>query len=357
MISELRELFSAWIAAVARAVHAMADRFVARRRISLIEGDDNIFTARISPGKRSDSLPDASFRLSNGRPNPALPPDWQTMLRGSRVDVLLKPDHVLFRTLDFPKRAVEFLDGMIRAQIDRLTPWTANEAVFAWSTPTDAPNERIALTLAATSKTKIQPLIRFASELGANSVAACVELPVGQGMEKVKLLDTSLDGAGEGKIDVPRLLRTSLLGAGLAVVAVLAVATYVGGALEGEQQQLQRQITARRAALRLNQNAAAGSALGLLAKRKQTTSSSVMALEAISRALPDATYVTELRIEGDKVQVVGISQDAPSLIRLIEQSPQFSRATFFAPTTRSQGDPGERFHIEAHITPYFGSGS
>src|SRR5258708_39044802 len=82
-----------------------------------------------------------------------------------------------------------------------------------------------------------------------------------------------------------------------------------------------------------------------------------MVREAMSGVLPDSTYVTELRIEGDKVQLAGISQDAPSLIRLIEQSPQFSRATFFAPPTRAQNDPGERFHIEAHITPYFASGT
>ena len=358
MISELKELFSVWIAAVARAVDAIMGRLVPQRKIWLTEGDHNVFTARMAPGGKKDPLPDVSFQLSNATPNPALPADWQATLRGSRVEVLLKPDQVLFRTIDFPKRAVDFLDGMIRAQIDRLTPWKADDAVFSWSAPIDAPNERIELMLATTSKTRIQPLVRLANDLGAASLAAYVEPPQGQGTpEKLKVLDASLHSLAGRKIDIPRLLRVTLLCTALAAAAVLAVATYAGGALDGLQQQVQRQIAARRAALRLNQDTAAGSALNLLAKRKQATPSSVMVLEAISRAFPDSTYVTELRIEGDKVQVVGISQDAPSLIRLMEQSPQFSRATFFAPTTRAPSDPGERFHIEVHLTPYFGSGS
>jgi general secretion pathway protein L len=82
-----------------------------------------------------------------------------------------------------------------------------------------------------------------------------------------------------------------------------------------------------------------------------------MVLEALSRVLPDTTYVTELRIEGNKMQVVGMTQDAPSLIRLLEQSPQFTRATFFAPTTHAANESAERFHVEANITADFGTGS
>jgi general secretion pathway protein L len=358
MISEIKELFGAWIAAVALAVTSIARRLMPQRQIWLIEGDDGTFTAKAAPVKKGAAVPDVSFRVSNGRPIPSLPADWEAVLRGGRVEFLLKSDHVLFRSLDFPAQAVDFLDGMIRAQIDRLTPWAANDAVFGWSAPSRIASERIQLTLAATSRNKIQPLVQLASNLGAASVAVLTESPPDEiAPVKFKVYESALQSAVGRTMDVPRALRLTLLGTGLAAAASLVLAAYVGNSLDAEQQQLSRRIAERRASLRLSQTAAGGSAQSLLVKRKQTTPSSVMVLEAISRVLPDGTYVTEFRIEGDKVQVVGISQDAPSLIRLMEQSPQFSRATFFAPTTRAQNDPGERFHIEVHLTPYFGSGT
>ena len=77
----------------------------------------------------------------------------------------------------------------------------------------------------------------------------------------------------------------------------------------------------------------------------------MLVLETLSKILPDQTYVTELRLEGNKLRLTGITRDAPSLIGLMEQSGRFTRATFFAPTTRSPSDQAMRFHIEAIIKP------
>jgi general secretion pathway protein L len=356
-ISELKDLFGEWIATVARAVDTIAGRFLRSRQILLREGKDDMLVAKAIPVRNAPALPEVSFRLDKGRPTPPLPGDWRTAFRGSRVEAVLQSDHVMFSPLDFPSQAGDFLDGMLREQVDRLTPWTVKEAIFGWSQPANTANDRIEVTFAATSKLKIQPLLQLAQALDVRSIAIFATASGSDGTPtRIKLFDESQLSAIGRTVNVPRILRAVLLSAGLAAAVSLLVTAYLGSSLQSEQQELQRRISQRRAALRLDPNAG-GSALSLLAKRKQTTPSSVMVLEAVSRALPDSTYVTELRIEGDKIQVVGMTQDAPSLIRLMEQSPQFTRATFFAPTTHAQNEPGERFHIEAHITAHFGSGT
>jgi general secretion pathway protein L len=356
MISETRDLFDEWIAAVARAVDAGLSRYARRPQIVLSANGADVVTATIKTAGKGSALPDVSFRLAHGRPNPPLSPDWEAAFRGSRVEMMLTADQVLLRSLDFPKQAEGFLDGMIRTQIDRLTPWTVDEAVFGWSEPAISANERIELTLVATPKQEIQPLIQLASALGAGSLAVFVAVPAeGRAPVKIEVFDQPLRGEGARRLDTSRILRGVLASAGLAAAVSFLVAVYVGSTLDSELEQLTHRISERRAALRLGPNG--GSAFDLLARRKQTNPSSVVVLEALSKALPDGTYITELRIDGDKIQFVGMTQDAPPLIRLIERSPQFARATFFAPTTRAPNEPGDRFHIEAHITSSFGSGT
>src|ERR1700682_5849672 len=110
-------------------------------------------------------------------------------------------------------------------------------------------------------------------------------------------------------------------------------------------------ISRRRAAIRAGADGGDRSPVAALERRKYETPASVIVLEALTQVLPDHTYVTELHLAANKLQISGITRDAPSLIPLIEQSPHFTRATFYAPTTRAPSDPGERFHIETRVEP------
>jgi general secretion pathway protein L len=143
---------------------------------------------------------------------------------------------------------------------------------------------------------------------------------------------------------------------GLTAAITMGYSAFALDGLDAEQQALSQKVAARRAALRTSPEFAA-SAQRMLERRKQSTPSNVIVIEALSQILPDHTYVTELRIEVDKLQIVGVTRDAAGLIGLIEQSPHFTRAKFYAPTTRTPGEPGERFHIEAQIKPVFAVGT
>ena len=179
IIADVKQFLAEWIDAVSRAVDAVAGRFVRSQRIRLVEGEDGAFTASAGSAKSGIRLPDLFFHLESGTPLPPLSPDWKAAFRGSRIEAQLRPDRIMTHRLDFPGKAADFLDGMIRAQIDRLTPWTVNDAVFGWSSPAPAPNDRIEVIFAATSKQKVNPLRRFAEILDAASIA--IFAPVSDG--------------------------------------------------------------------------------------------------------------------------------------------------------------------------------
>lgn len=357
VIDRIRGEFSSWIAAVAEAVVAAYNRLSVQHQVRMIESDRNTFVMRMTARPKQAVPPDHQFVLVDGEPDQELPAEWKAALKASRLDVSLRSSRFLFRPLDLPRRAADFLDGMIRSQIDRLTPWTANDAVFSWSAPIESAADRIHLMVIAAAKANITPLISLAEAWGVGSVTLYAgphggSVEAGETKVVEKRMRGSLDVAGVG-----RILSIFLLATAIATVLSLVASDIIGGRLESEQKQISRRISERRAAMRLSAGSGGDSAQMILVRRKQTTPSSVLVLEALSEILPDNTYVTEFRIEKDKMQIVGITQDAPSLVNLIEQSPHFTRATFFAPTTRSSSDPGERFHVEARLKPYFGSGS
>ena len=334
----LGEIITRWTDTVAGAAITVIARFISPRVVRLVEND----RADVFAVEGGNNPLQVTF--ANGRFGGA---DLASAVKGSRLELVLRPNRFLVRPLELPARATEFIEGIVRVQIDRLTPWTAADAVFGCSTPVAAGSGKIVTTIAATTRATTEPYVSGLAALHPASLSIFTRA----GEEDRELIKV-FDQQARGLLDRPRLSR--LLRLSLAAIAAVAVLSTAAGAvmqnyLDSRQSELNAELTARRVALRLDREGAESSPFARLARRKHEMQASVIVLEELSRILPDHTYVTELHIDGNTLQIAGITHDAPSLIRLIEQSPHFTRATFFAPTTHAPSDPGDRFHIEAKL--------
>ena len=339
---------------VAEAILMAVGRMRTPPRVRLIEEEDGTFLVEMPRARTNETAAIEHIRLESGQVIGSIPSSVAAAIKGSQTELILRWNRFLSRPLELPKRAAEFLDGIVRSQIDRLTPWNQNDAAFGWTAPSEVSKDRISLTVVATAAVLIAPYVQAVVGLGATAVTVSTNFQgANAALVPIKVLEHKTRGVSDiGRMR--RLLATLLVVTGLSATVATEVASFVIDGLNAQQDELLQQIAGLRVLLRRNGEAEAPPAERLLERRKQQTPSSVIVLEALSQILPDNTYVTELRIEGDKLQVIGVTHDAPSLVQLIEQSPHFMRATFFAPTTSSPEDRGERFHIESRIKPVFG---
>ena len=360
---------SLWIDQVATAILAWREAIRPPRFARLVEMEDGAFALQApsaqpdSRSKRifgrkaarqkphSDAFP-GPIRIDDGAISPADASTLSPFLSHARVELVLLPHRFLFRPLYLPRRAADFLHGIVLAQIDRLTPWSAAEAAFGCQPSTDVSGERMLVTVAATARNALSPYVNAIRGLGVDAIAISTPAPEG-GASTIKVLEQKIVGALEAS-RLRRMLTVLIVALALICGASIIFSSIAGSNFEARRAEIDHRIAQRRAALHPGGDANSAAAQAL-EQRKRDTPSTVIVYEELSRILPDDAYLTEMRIQGDKVQIVGLAHDAPLLIHLLEQSPHFTKATFFAPTTRLPSESGQHFFIEAHIQPVFPS--
>ena len=268
-------------------------------------------------------------------------------------------DKVVMRRITVPAQARKFLSGVIRNQIERLSPWPANGVVYGFAVEAGAGD-------AAIVEVRILMAARTDVDAARQDLAA-LGLPVDRIVARGSDTEASDEVAGSVTLwsrlaDTSRDRLGSVVRAiGIGIAASVTVSVLLGSwallsaaSIRDESEEiaarsrvLQRQVQTGRTAASMASIPPAERAWLL----KETSISSVILIEALSRALPDSAYVSEIRLEKESLRIMGLADDAPALLAPLERSEHMTDVHFFAPTARGPDGKLFRFSIEAHVEP------
>jgi len=106
------------------------------RIFQLVEEHDGAFALRGTSQREFLDCPARRFILRRARRSRRRG-KTRDIVRGAQVELVLQPNRSYSATR-ITRRALDFIEGIVRSQIDRLTPWSAAEAAFGWHPSIDA---------------------------------------------------------------------------------------------------------------------------------------------------------------------------------------------------------------------------
>ena len=271
------------------------------------------------------------------------------------VVIALPSDRVLRKTLTLPLATEENLRQVLEFQMDEYTPFPVSQVYFGYRVAgRNFARGQLTVEFAATPRDAVDEAVQKLNDWGCVVRAAVAEDMLAAGT-LVNLLP-----AAQGK--PPSLLRHGLNPWLAGLVMLLAIAAIAmpliikREAVVQMQPWLEKSKTAAEAvdALRRGLEIRIEEHNYLLEKR-QALPAVIVALEELTRILPDDTWVQQLDIKGKELQIQGETASSVKLIGLFEQSGRFYDASFRSPLTKGQTAGAERYQLALQMRPVLAS--
>ncbi len=271
--------------------------------------------------------------------------------RGNVVTTLrLPPDQVLRKTLRLPAQAAENLREVLGFEMDRQTPFHADDVYFDHRiVGRDDESRQIEVEIIVAPRDAVHQALEIAASLGVVPDRVDVEGIDDGGYSPINLMPPALEPARRGAVERLAFLLT-VVALGLSAVAVALPLAQRQQGLETIDAHLRTAKAEAKAATVLRQRIDRMVADSrFLSDKRRASPTAIRALGEITRLLPDDSWVGTLRITSDSVQITGFSAAASSLIGILQSSPLFESVKFRSPVTQDARLGVERFSISATL--------
>lgn len=288
--------------------------------------------------------------------DPAVPASARAALRdrlrgirrgGMEVVLRLPAAQVLRRQLDLPLAAAENLREVLSFEMDRLTPFKAEDVAYDFRVAgTDREAERLTVDLAVAPRALVDEAVRVAQGVGLSPHRVALAEDDGPPFNLL-----APDAAAEGGRLLPRL-NIALALAACALLGALALwpLQRKEARLAALESQLAESRTAAAASEDLRRRIdAALKRNSFLAQRRQATPLAVAVLADLTERLADDTWLVQLRIGDGAVELSGYAPAAAALLPALEQSALLRNLRFSAPVMPDQRVGRERFNLSADL--------
>lgn len=255
------------------------------------------------------------------------------------------------RRVELPRVAREDVGRMLSFDLERATPFKASDVFTAYLVAEEAGTKgKQRVRHLVIKREAVDPLLADVRAAGLEpAFVDCWHTTPASGLS-VNFLEANVPArTGLARhVSLPRVLALLVLLLA-ALASTLELSRYESALAEITAQTAKMRVQAAAVRSALERSDAAVADLKRLQDLKLNQVSAVAVIEELSRALPDSVWLTDLRIEGGVVDIIGLAKSGAALPSLFVGSALFTDASLTAPLTLDPREDKERFSLRIRV--------
>ena len=271
----------------------------------------------------------------------------------AKVIIRLTDQNAIQKELCLPSAAKENLDQVVAYELDRYTPFKAEQVYFAVK-PLPGVNEpgQLRVMLILTTREILDGLYKDVKALGLSPLLADYQGSANN-LDDLNLAYNLLpERLRQKTAQLPRLIHWTLIAlTSMLLMAVIVVPVWFEyqtvNALQVKADSLEKE--AKKVKALQSEIDAVIDETRQLFKEKNATPEVIVMLNTLSSLIKDDTWLSYAQYSDGHLQIQGESPEASALIAVLEASELFANVRFASPVTQDRVSKLERFQITVDV--------